>query len=104
MAHQHERRLETCVLHEAMQLPSGRIAPRGVRSGITPTEIGTVVPARARKGGYAALGRRPHITRRRAATHEDHGRTAFSGAVDVQGSATDVDRAPDLLQYPTVAP
>ena len=104
MAHEHKRRPESCVLHEAMQIPRGRIAPRRVRPGITPTDVRAVVPARARECGDATLGRRPDVARRRAAAHEDDCWTAFSSAVDIQRSSTDVDGAPNLLQHAAIAP
>src|SRR5688572_1019751 len=104
MAHQHERRLESFVLHETMQITNGRIAPRGISSRVTPAEVSAVIPARTRKFGYATLGWRPDVARRGAATHEHYDWTAFASAVDVQRSATNVDRVPNLLQHPAIAP
>ena len=96
--------LESRVLHEVMQIPRGRIAPGRVRSRIAPTDVSAVIPARARKCGDATLGRRPDVARRRTAAHEDDRRRAFAGAVDVQCSPTDVNRAPNLLQHAAIAP
>jgi hypothetical protein len=44
-AHQNKRLLESRVLYELMQIPRGRVAPGGVRSGITPPDVSPVIPA-----------------------------------------------------------
>src|SRR5688500_18413924 len=87
-----------------MQIPRGGIAPRRVRSRITPTEVSAVIPTRAGECRDAALGRRPDIARRRTAGHEHDRRAAVAGAVDVEPPAADVDEAPDLRQDTAVAP
>lgn len=101
--HENERRLESCVPHELMQIPRGRIPPRGVRARLTPTKVSAVIPACAGEYRYATLGRRPDVARRRTPAHEDHRWAAFTDAV-VQYSATDVNRAPNLFEYPAIAP
>src|SRR3989442_10228777 len=87
-----------------MQIPRGRIAPGRVRSGVTPTDVGAVIPARARECGYAALARRPDVARRRTAAYEDDRWTAFASAVDIQCAPTDVNRPPNLFQHSAIAP
>src|SRR5579863_6057828 len=87
-----------------MKILGDRHARSRERTRITPSFAGTVIPTRARELGHLVLYRLPNQTGTGAGRFENHHRTAFSGAMDIQRPAADINRFADLLFVVTVTP
>src|SRR2546428_6456872 len=102
MARQHIRRHYTSRLQQFVEVGRGR--KTRLWSAVAPAESGAIIPTHTGNPCNLRLNQDPTVARQTATAAQYDCGIDFAGAVDVNGSPTDVDRAANLRETPSVLP